>query len=131
MEEVNNERGNEVQRNTNSHNEIRIFRRRHLSIREGRNIFPLGRRDGDALVAARRVVNGLPTVILQQQSVNSADALICPICQELFSIDDSAKHLPCSHLYHGHCIVQWFNGRKFSCPVCRDESLLSQLQDAD
>jgi hypothetical protein len=90
MEEVNNERGNEVQRNTNSHNEIRIVRRRQIAIRGARSRFPLARRDGDALVATRR-----------------------------------------SHLYHGHCIVQWFNGRKFSCPVCRDESLLSQLQDAD
>jgi hypothetical protein len=86
MEEVNNESSNEAQRNTNSHNEIRIVWRRQTAIRGARSRFQLATREvdglqvsvdnnGDALVAARRVVNGLPTVIEQQHIVNNYESL--------------------------------------------------------
>jgi hypothetical protein len=77
MEEVNNERGNEAQRNPNSH------RRRQTVIRFTRNRFQpttsevdglLATVDnnGDALVTARRAV---PTVIQQQHNVNNYESL--------------------------------------------------------
>jgi hypothetical protein len=86
MEEVNNERGNEAQRNPNSHNEIGFVRRRQISIHVGRSRFQLATREvdglqatvdnnGDALVAARRAVTGLPTVIEQQHNVNNYETL--------------------------------------------------------
>ena len=83
MEEVNNESNSEAQRNTNSHNEIRIVRRRQTAIRGAQSRFPLPTREvdglqatvdnnGDALVAARRAV---PTVIQQQHNVNNYESL--------------------------------------------------------
>ena len=87
MEEVNNERGNEAQRNPNSHNEIGFVRRRQIAIHVGRSRFQPAIREvaglqatvdnnGDALVAARRVVNGLPTVIQQQHNVNDYESQV-------------------------------------------------------
>jgi hypothetical protein len=86
MEEVNNESANEAQRNPNSHNEIGFVRRRQIPIRGGRSRFQPATREvdglqagvdnnGDALVAARRAVNGLPTVIQQQHHVNNYETL--------------------------------------------------------
>jgi hypothetical protein len=86
MEEVNNERGNETQRNPNSDNEIGFVRRPQISIRGVRIRFQRATREadglhtsadnnGDALVAARRAVNGFPTVIEQQHIVNNYENL--------------------------------------------------------
>jgi hypothetical protein len=85
MEEVNNESSNEAQRNTNSHNEIRIVRRRQTAIRGDRSRFQLPTREvdhlqvsvdnnGEALVGAGRAVNGLPTVIEHQGNVNNYES---------------------------------------------------------
>lgn len=44
----------------------------------------------------------------------------CVICFEEFNNgdDDEARILPCSHVFHYKCILQWFV-QKRTCPVCR------------
>jgi len=42
----------------------------------------------------------------------------CLICRESFIEDDEALRLPCRHLYHKPCLLQWLE-RKASCPLCR------------
>ncbi|XVE55302.1 hypothetical protein DITRI_Ditri03aG0148000 [Diplodiscus trichospermus] len=40
----------------------------------------------------------------------------CVIC--LGNIDKEAKRMPCGHVYHGDCIVEWLE-KSHLCPLCR------------
>lgn len=42
----------------------------------------------------------------------------CAICLEDYEEGEKLRRLPCNHLFHTHCVDQWFGGRKV-CPVCR------------
>jgi len=41
----------------------------------------------------------------------------CPVC---FEEEPDTVLLPCSHKFHGDCILQWVE-HNFSCPMCRQE----------
>ena len=42
----------------------------------------------------------------------------CAICLEDFGPKAKAKQLPCEHLFHESCVIEWLE-RHNSCPVCR------------
>lgn len=42
----------------------------------------------------------------------------CPICNEDFVAQNKVLRLPCSHLYHSHCVMPWLE-MKQNCPICR------------
>lgn len=42
----------------------------------------------------------------------------CSICLEEFTGGATLPKLPCGHLYHQHCIKEWFCGHNF-CPLCK------------
>jgi len=65
-----------------------------------------------SLPAAKSIVQNLPTVILKN--------VICAVCQNEISLEEEAKCLPCTHHYHGECILPWLEIRN-TCPVCRFE----------
>ncbi|XP_028756081.1 E3 ubiquitin-protein ligase synoviolin B-like [Neltuma alba] len=65
-----------------------------------------------AKLASEASNNKLKGVKLQQEE--GLDA--CPICLEDFRID--AVQMPCSHFFHGNCIVNWLL-KKNNCPICR------------
>lgn len=44
----------------------------------------------------------------------------CPICQEDFPSGTEVGCMDCEHLFHYHCIYQWFQ-TKLNCPLCRFE----------
>ena len=44
---------------------------------------------------------------------------ICAICQDIVRINQSALSLPCSHIFHYHCIDQWKTFDNHVCPQCR------------
>ena len=44
----------------------------------------------------------------------------CPICSEDFVVDETTLCLPCSHLFHKNCVMQWLESKK-TCPICRYE----------
>lgn len=69
--------------------------------------------------ASKTVVENLPSVVLTQENVENNDA-ICAVCKDDINIGEQAKQLPCSHRYHGDCIVPWL-GIRNTCPVCRYE----------
>lgn len=44
--------------------------------------------------------------------------MACTICMEDFEGGVEVTQLPCLHLYHGDCIVQWLE-TSHVCPLCR------------
>jgi len=44
--------------------------------------------------------------------------LHCPTCLESISASESLHCLPCGHVFHTHCVLQWFESKK-NCPQCR------------
>jgi hypothetical protein len=71
---------------------------------------------------AAEVVDGLRDVIIRWEDNANGDEVMCIICYDKFKNGESAKQLACNHLYHSHCLLEWFS-RKISCPICRDEQL--------
>ncbi|XP_047066272.1 E3 ubiquitin-protein ligase RING1-like [Lolium rigidum] len=57
-------------------------------------------------------IAALPTVQV------SEPAAVCAICKDDLPLAAAARRLPCGHLYHSTCIVQWLQMHN-SCPVCR------------
>ncbi|KAI4344012.1 hypothetical protein L6164_011289 [Bauhinia variegata] len=69
--------------------------------------------------ASLSVVQHLPSVVLTKEDVENNNAL-CAVCKDEFNVGEQAKELPCSHRYHGDCIIPWL-GIRNTCPVCRYE----------
>ena len=42
----------------------------------------------------------------------------CVICMEDFKIGDEVLFIPCLHVFHKNCIVEWFKDHN-DCPVCK------------
>ncbi|KAF9593772.1 hypothetical protein IFM89_025397 [Coptis chinensis] len=72
-----------------------------------------------SLPTAKSVVESLPSMVLTQDDIKSKGSL-CAVCKDEISTEEQAKLLPCSHFYHGECILPWLNIRN-TCPVCRFE----------
>uniref|UniRef100_A0A0D9XEA1 RING-type domain-containing protein n=1 Tax=Leersia perrieri TaxID=77586 RepID=A0A0D9XEA1_9ORYZ len=45
-------------------------------------------------------------------------AVVCAVCTDDIPPPATACRLPCGHMYHSDCFVQWLAQRN-SCPVCR------------
>ncbi|PTD08594.1 hypothetical protein HYE67_005120 [Fusarium culmorum] len=56
---------------------------------------------------------------LRSESVSSA------ICLEVFENSDTVRRLNCEHVYHQKCIDRWFQGRHFTCLLCKSSVLRS------
>lgn len=56
--------------------------------------------------------------VLKRLKLDSGPREQCPICFEILDDEQEALQLPCSHLYHFHCILTWFRNNS-SCPLCR------------
>lgn len=69
--------------------------------------------------ASKNVVENLDLVLITEEDVENDNAL-CAVCKDGMNVGEKAKQLPCSHRYHGDCIVPWLEIRN-TCPVCRYE----------
>ncbi|KAI3953643.1 hypothetical protein MKW98_017467 [Papaver atlanticum] len=69
--------------------------------------------------AARTVIENLTSVVVTQEDVENKSA-ICAVCKDEMGMEEQVKKLPCSHCYHGDCILPWL-GMRNTCPVCRYE----------
>ncbi|XP_042483956.1 E3 ubiquitin-protein ligase RNF165-like [Macadamia integrifolia] len=56
--------------------------------------------------------------IEEGSSSSSSSTETCMICMDEYVRGVDVARLPCSHLFHGECIVKWLE-RKNSCPLCR------------
>jgi len=75
--------------------------------------------------SVRAAVDALPEFLICREEEKGDEVIMCAICHDTFSIEDSAKQLPCKHFYHSKCILLWFDRSK-SCPLCRGEVVLLQ-----
>ena len=67
----------------------------------------------------------LPEVRIESKHLDDADTKTCSVCQEDFALGEMATLLPCGHLFHGKCIVQWLEKNR-TCPLCRKEVCVHQ-----
>ncbi|KAL5544422.1 hypothetical protein UlMin_008206 [Ulmus minor] len=68
--------------------------------------------DVRVVAASKEFIEGL-----ERQKVEDSD-IVCSVCLEDVLKGSEAIGLPCSHLYHGDCIVEWLQ-RSNDCPLCR------------
>ncbi|XP_004507269.3 uncharacterized protein [Cicer arietinum] len=68
---------------------------------------------------AKSFVENLPLVELTEEELKGKD-IVCAVCKDEVMLEEKVRKLPCSHCYHGDCILPWLSIRN-TCPVCRFE----------
>ncbi|XP_054816953.1 probable E3 ubiquitin-protein ligase RHG1A [Prosopis cineraria] len=68
--------------------------------------------------ASKSSIEGLEKVKIDEEINERLSNNDCSICLEGFEVDEEAVLMPCSHLFHKICIVNWLQ-RKHFCPLCR------------
>ena len=53
---------------------------------------------------------------------------ICTICLVKFTPNEEILFVPCGHIFHSNCIVQWLETGKNDCPQCRTACRQNQLR---
>ncbi|KAF6153325.1 hypothetical protein GIB67_003515 [Kingdonia uniflora] len=69
--------------------------------------------------ASKTAVEALPNITISQELLGSDEAQ-CAVCKDSFELGETAKQMPCKHIYHSDCILPWLELHN-SCPVCRYE----------
>ncbi|KAL3745898.1 hypothetical protein ACJRO7_014921 [Eucalyptus globulus] len=78
----------------------------------------LGEYESDADQVTRGVLKSTIEK-LEQKSCSPCDGdECCCICLEKLNGAEKVVEIPCSHLFHNKCIVEWLK-RNNSCPLCR------------
>ena len=57
---------------------------------------------------------------MRVMSNNMVCCCSCVVCQLEFEAEDTVIVLPCKHVYHPECIVEWLKQKK-KCPHCGQE----------
>lgn len=84
---------------------------------------PVDHEDQTAMIrfeaATKESIGGLERVRIEDEGSDHM-VVSCLVCLEDVLVGSEAIKLPCSHLYHKDCIVEWLQSSKF-CPLCRFE----------
>lgn len=73
--------------------------------------------------ASQFAVDSLVERVELKPEGEDGEVMLCAVCKEeiLFpSVEQQARRLPCSHFFHGDCILPWLAIRN-TCPLCRYE----------
>ncbi len=73
--------------------------------------------------ASKEVVKTLPMLeINSEEELNKIPEIEkdCSVCKEMFKLGSKIVRMPCDHLYHDECILQWLELHN-NCLVCRYE----------
>ncbi|KAJ1918492.1 hypothetical protein IWQ60_007492 [Tieghemiomyces parasiticus] len=62
-----------------------------------------------------------------QQSMNGPP--YCGVCRNEFRPGDSARRLPCYHIFHCECVDQWLIRKTARCPLCKANSTPRRILD--
>ncbi|GMT10710.1 hypothetical protein PFISCL1PPCAC_2007, partial [Pristionchus fissidentatus] len=75
------------------------------------------------VILSRRAVHAMNNrfPVVTEAELAQMDAT-CIICREEMTVPSSPKRLPCSHVFHAHCLRSWFQ-RQQTCPTCRTDIL--------
>mmetsp|Transcript_28240 Transcript_28240/g.41722 ORF Transcript_28240/g.41722 Transcript_28240/m.41722 type:complete len:578 (+) Transcript_28240:83-1816(+) len=70
--------------------------------------------------ASAKALRQLPTVSVTPEDLVDESNRECCICLEENHLRDRVMRLPCAHIFHQKCIVDWLT-KHCTCPVCRYE----------
>mmetsp|Transcript_20742 Transcript_20742/g.51449 ORF Transcript_20742/g.51449 Transcript_20742/m.51449 type:complete len:594 (+) Transcript_20742:64-1845(+) len=71
--------------------------------------------------ASMKAIKKLPTIRVAPEDLIDPNNRECCICLEENNLDDLVTRLPCAHIFHTHCIIDWLSNHSCTCPVCRYE----------
>ncbi|XP_006343135.1 E3 ubiquitin-protein ligase RNF181-like [Solanum tuberosum] len=74
--------------------------------------------DEEIRPANELVEENLEKVKIEETELGSD--FVCVICMEKMEVGSEATKMPCSHVYHENCLMNWL-GVKRVCPTCRFE----------
>ncbi|XP_010476458.1 PREDICTED: E3 ubiquitin-protein ligase RDUF1-like [Camelina sativa] len=74
--------------------------------------------------ATKASVESMPRVVIGDDNKEKGS---CAICLEEWSKGDVAAEMPCKHRFHSKCVEEWL-GRHATCPMCRYEMPVEQVQ---
>lgn len=66
--------------------------------------------------AAKRAIKRIPKRTVRPSDMSESN--VCAVCIESYNSDDVIRELPCSHVFHKHCIDQWLIDKRV-CPMCK------------
>ena len=76
--------------------------------------------------ASREAIRNLLMVTVNTCSATERGAgageepVACSVCQEEFPPRGKAQKMPCGHLFHPDCLVEWLQKHN-TCPLCRHQ----------
>ena len=90
------------------------------------NMRPAGNAQGNgesrgAPPASKRAIRQLPTIKVSAEDLVEPSNRECCICLEENCLGDKVTRLPCAHIFHENCILDWLTNHHCTCPVCRYE----------
>mmetsp|Transcript_10781 Transcript_10781/g.26066 ORF Transcript_10781/g.26066 Transcript_10781/m.26066 type:complete len:580 (+) Transcript_10781:110-1849(+) len=71
--------------------------------------------------ASAKAIRQLPTICVSPEDLVDPNNRECCICLETISLGDKVTRIPCAHIFHQDCIVDWLTNHHCTCPVCRYE----------
>lgn len=69
-------------------------------------------------VLTGEIAEGLPRTTYHKANPDFANSEVCGICLEDWREGEEAVKLPCKHLYHPECALQWLKKHSVNCPLC-------------
>lgn len=59
------------------------------------------------------ILDTLPTISANQTHLDDQ----CTICMEKYNLEQELKLLPCTHIFHSHCIETYLKEFSTQCPL--------------
>lgn len=71
--------------------------------------------------ASIKAIRQLPMIRVAPEDLVDENNRECCICLEDNKLDEKVVRLPCAHIFHASCIIDWLGNHSCTCPVCRYE----------
>mmetsp|Transcript_47266 Transcript_47266/g.75486 ORF Transcript_47266/g.75486 Transcript_47266/m.75486 type:complete len:381 (+) Transcript_47266:59-1201(+) len=70
--------------------------------------------------ASTYAISSLPHVMVTLRDIEQNQNDSCVVCLDTLAVGNRASRVPCGHLFHEACILDWLKNSN-QCPVCRYE----------